>query len=274
MSDIIQKIKDLAHKVSEDYLLFNKDMNESLSDLFQDGSIENLEILKRICEQANQNVYLALFHDPDVDNSNIVFDIAEFDKVSLNKKKSEEAMKDYNTPPKDYRSQLELIVESVPTEKSEGEKLGELSEVIEYKNSLSNLLNRVGIMKSAEAKVAEESLNKMAHDAKILVSNGDSLGDIAKLAARHVKENIGGDAIKIARCYDIIHKDLVKSNFNVKTGFTKISSNTINKNSFILKPVEEFSMSTAKIAGFSEMEENLKKVLNAFNNTIKDNRPK
>jgi len=273
MSEIIDTIKDLAHRVSEDYLILGKDMNSSLISLVQDGSIENLEILKRVCEHANQNVYLALFHDPEVDNSNIVFDIAEFNNISSNAKKSEEAMKDYNTPPDDYRSTLEIAVMPVDKgEKSENEKLGELNEVVEFRQTVRNLLNRVGIMKSAEVKSAEESLNKMASDAKTLVANGESLGDISKLAARHVKENIGGDALKIAKCYDIIHKDLVDSNFMVKTGFTKISSQTINKNSVILKPVEKFSMSMIKISGFTEMEENIKKYLVVFDSTVNSNK--
>jgi len=273
MSDITEIIKDLSHRVSEDYLIFGKDMNESLISLVQDGSIENLEILKRICEHANQNVYLALFYNPEVDKSNITFDIANFDDISLKAKKSEEAMKDYNTPPVDYRSALEIaIMPNIDKDESEGEKLSNLNEVVEYRQVFRNLLNRVGIMKSAEVKSAEESLNKMAHDAKALIADGSSLGDISKIATRHIKENIGGDAMKIAECYDIIHKDLVASNFHVKTGFTKISSHAINKKSIILKPVEEFSMAMTKIAGFTEMECNIEKYLKAFDNSVNKNK--
>lgn len=272
MSDVIDTIKNLAHKVSEDYLILGKDMNESLISLVQDGSIENLEILKRICEHANQNVYLSLFHDPEVDNSNITFEVAEFNDISSNAKKSEEAMKDYNTPPDDYRSTFEIaVIPEDKGEKSESEKLGELNEVVEYRQTLSNLLNRVEIMKTAESNLAEDALNRMANDAKTMVANGESLGDICKIAARHVKENIGGNAMKIAECYDIIHKDLMNSNFIVKTGFTKISSQRINKKSSILKPVEEFSMCMTKISGLSEMEDGLKKRLCAFDKVIKRN---
>ncbi len=276
MSEIIKKIKNLAHKVSEDYLLLNTDMNGALISLVQDGSIKNLEILKRICEQANQNVYLALFHDPEIDNSNIVFDIAEFDQISSNAKNSEEAMKDYSTPPEDYRTALEISISSNINDAldEDGEKLAALNEVVECRQSIRNLLNRVEIMKTAEMRVAEESLNKMASDAKTLVANGESLGDIAKIASRHVKENIGADAVKIAECYDIIHKDLVNSNFNVKIGFTKISSYTINKKSRILKPVEEFSMAMTKISGLNEMEGNIKKRLEVFDKTIDQNKIK
>lgn len=274
MSDIVKKIKDLSHKVSEDYLLINKDMNESLGELVEDDEIENTEILKRICEQCNQNVYLALFLNPETDNSNITFDIADFDKVSKNVKESEEAMKDYNAPPKDFRSSLELVITPKDNSdyKSEGEKLSELNEVVEYRQSLKNLLNRVGIMKTAEEKSAEECFNEMAYDAKILVSRGESMGDISKIATRHVKENIEGDSIKIAACYDMIHKELKKSNFSVKTGFTKLSSQKINENSKFLEPVKIFSMSMAKLSGLNEMEENLKKMISTFDNSVNENK--
>jgi len=271
MSEIIKTIKDLAHKVSEDYLLFEKDMNESLITLVQNGSIENLEILKRICEQANQNVYLALFYDKDVDNSNIIFDIADYNKISSDAQISEEAMKDYNTPPENYRSMLEIaVIPNVTKEKSDNEKLGELNEVVEYRQSLNNLLNQIGMMKTSEINIAEDAFNKMSNDAKRLIANGESLGDIAKIASRHIKENIGGDVIKIAECYDLIHKNL-SGKFHVKTGFTKISSHTINKKSKILEPVERFSMAMTKISGFAEMENNIKKVISVFNKTIKEN---
>lgn len=275
MSEIIKIIKDTAHKVSEDYLLLGRDMNEGLIVLVQDGEIENLEILKRICEQANQNVYLALFHNPETDKSNITFDIADFDEISVDAKESEEAMKDYNTPPEDFRSAFEIAImpKAESSEKGEGEKLGELNEVVEYRQVLRNLLNRVEIMKTAEAKTAEQAVNEMAYDAKMLVSNGESLGDISKIAVRHTKENLGGDAMKVAECYDIIHKDLVESNFNVKTGFTKISSQQISVTSRILKPVEKFSTSMIKISGFNEMEVNIKKFLSVFDNTINKNKP-
>jgi len=269
MSELIKKIKDLSHQVSEDYLLLGKDMNDSLSTLVQKGEIENMEILKRICEQANQNVYLALFHNPETNKANIVFDLAKFDQISTNAKESEQAMKDYNTPPEDFRSGLEIVITSGNKgTKSENEKLGELNEVVEYRQVMRNLLNRVGIMKTAEEQNAENSFNRMAHDAKILVSNGDSLGDISKIAVRFVKEELEGDFVKMAKCYDLIHKELVNSNFNVKTGFTKLSSKPINSKSQVLLPVRDFSMSMAKIAGLNEMKLNIENKLKSFDKVI------
>lgn len=267
---VISKIKDIAHKVSEDYIFLNKDMNESLSKVVQDGEIENLEILKRVCEHANQNVYLSLFNDPEVDNSDINFDVADFNKVSSEVKKSEEAMSDYDKSPENFRSgMMDIVFEKEQGKPNEGEKLAEMDMVVQYRCAMNNLLNSIGMMKSAEEKVAENSIYEMSSDAKRLIANGESIGDIAKIASRHIKENIGTDPIKVASCYNQIHNELKRKSFKVKTGFTKISSNTINKNSVILKPVERFSMATTKIAALTEMQDNIKSRLNAFDKVIK-----
>jgi len=269
MSKIVDKIKNLAHKVSEDYLLLNSDMNDALLDLYEDNEIENEEILKRICEHANQNVYLGLFNQQDIDKSNIVFNKANYEIIYGKIKESEEAMKDYNTPPKDFRSELETaVLGDVIKTASSNSHLKDLNMIVEQRQVLRNFCNQLGIIKTASVNDAEEAISDIANDTKVMISNGDSIGDIAKIATRHVKENMGGDAIKIAECYDYIHKELVNSNFNVKTGFTKLSSQRINTKSHILKPVETFATSIAKIAGLDEMIENVSSIISAFDKTI------
>jgi len=277
MTEMLSYIKDLARKVSEDYLLLGKGMNESLSSLMNDGEIENEEILRRVSEQSNQNVYLALFHDEDTDKSNIVFDVADFKKVSRTIKESEKAMKDYDTPPEDFRKST-MNVEATKTASPKGDmqKLSELGVAVAYRDRLNNLLNKVGILKTAEMQNADRSFNEMAHDAKLMISKGESIGDICKIACRHVRENLDGGLenqglSKIAECYDVIKKDLTDNNFKVKTGFTKISSQNINKESDMLKPVEEFSMSLVKISGFRDMEDGIRNQLNVFSEVIKEN---
>ena len=262
MSQLLDTIKTISHQISENYLLTGDDMNDTLIALFQDGSIKNIEILKRICEQANQNVYLGLFNNPDTDKSNIVFDKADSEMISGKIEESEEAMKDYNTPPKDFRSQLEIAVVGDQEKTAESNShLKELNEVVEKRQVLGNFLNKLGMMKTASSKEAEEAVSDMANDAKVMISNGESLGDIAKIASRHVKENLEGDVVKVAQCYEYIRKELIKSNFNVKTGFTKLSSQRINPKANVLKSVERFSRSIAKIAGLDEMMENVSKRL-------------
>jgi len=273
MSDLIQRIKNSAHKVSEDYLLFNRSMNESLGDLIKEGSVDNEEVLKRICEHSNQNVYLSLHGDPDIDKSNITFEVADFSKVAHILKESEKAMNDYNTPPKDFRRDLDFAVTKVfgESEMSGGEKIAELNEVVQHRDVLKSFLSKIEMMKTAEVNNAEQAFNEMANDAKTMVANGSSLGDISKIASRFVKENMEGDFIKVAQCYNLIHDELLKSNFNVSTTFTKISSQRVNTDSRLLLPVKGFAESMAKLAGLEEMEDSVSKRLELFNKTIKEN---
>ena len=273
MSELIRKIKDSAHRVSEDYLLMNKNMNESLEDLIKEGSVENEEILKRICEHSNQNVYLSLYNDPDVDSSNILFEVADFSKVAHILKESEQAMNDYNTPPEDFRKGLDVVIMYISNNSSNSgnEKLAELNELVQYRDVLTAFVSKIEMMKTAEVNNAEQAFNEMANDAKTMVANGSSLGDISKIASRFVKENIGGDFMKIAQCYNLINDELIKSNFSVSTTFTKLSSQRINPGSRMLAPVKDFSDSITKIAGLEEMENSVRERLAVFNKTIKEN---
>jgi hypothetical protein len=259
MPDIIQSIKELAHKASEDYLLFGKSMNETLISAMNNGEIENPEILKRICEQANQNVYLSLFHSPNANRSNITFELADFNKIMTSSRESEQAMKDYKAPPKDFRSDLEMIIEPIFDQaKEQSEKTAELREMVGYRQKLKNFLSSVEMMKTSEMLAAERFANDIARDAKVLVARGETFGDIAKIAARHVKEQVGGDFMKVAELYDMIGTSL-KDDFHINNVFTKLSSQRINERAEFLIPVRGFSESIAKIAGLSEMEESLKK---------------
>jgi len=291
-TDIIQNIKDVAHRISENYLLMGESVNNALVASYLDGEIENEEVLKRICEHINQNVYLSLFNDASVNKSNITFEIADYKTVLPIIKESEKAMNDLNASPKDYRNSLsDAVVPKTPvapvaapttTTNPEGEasddysgnfehtieKAASLYQATQFRTSVNDFLHKISSLRCSEEQVAEKAFDKMAHDARILVARGDSLGDISKIASRHIKD-IGGDFIKVAQAYNMIHKDLVDSNYHVNTEFTKISSMKINNDAELLKPVKEFSLSMAKIAGFIEMERNISKTLTAFDRIIK-----
>lgn len=268
--DIIQTIKDLAHRTSEDYLLLGKPMNGTLLAIWQEGDVENEEVLKRVCEQANQNVYLALFHDDTIDNTNIQFDLADFDTVQEHIQTSEKAMKDYQTPPDDFRSLLELLVTPSADERTANDnvKVAELHAMVEYRDAFRKFDSGLETLKTAETQAAEGAFNQMAHDAKLMVTRGESLGDIAKVAARSVGEmNI--DMTKVARAYDLIHRELVCSGFHVKTSFTKVSALRINNNADVLKPAQTFALSIEKVAALEEMRVKIAGILKAFDKVIK-----
>lgn len=278
MSDIIQHIKEIAHKVSEDYLLLGKDMNGELVKLYENGEIENEEVLKRICEFANQNVYLGLFNDPHINKANITFKIADFNFILPIIKESEKAMNTLNAPPADYRKDLSSMInterenfdeDNDATEVPNLKKFADINTAIYYRNVLKDFFDKIAMMECNEEKIAEDSFNKIVHDARILVAKGDSLGDLSKIAARSIQEK-GGNFIKIAQVYDFIYKDLIENNFDVNTEFTKISSLHIKHDSEILKPVHAFSEAVEKIAALNEMKSNITKTLDVFNHTIKE----
>jgi hypothetical protein len=279
--ELIQSIKSISHKISEDYLLFGKNMNNSIVEAYFNGEIGNNEVLKRICEHANQNVYLGLFNDPSVNKANITFDLADFNQIIPIIRESELSMNDIKTPPEDFRNKLTSRV-TTPTHYNETaqeqeddqmneaksvEKQAQLYEVVQYRDVLKNFMDKIAVMKCAEEKVAEESFEKMRHDAKIVVAKGDSIGDLAKIASRNIKE-MGGDFVKVAQAYDEIQKELVSNNFHVNTEFTKLSSMKINPNAEILRPVNDFYFSMCKMAGFSEMYESASRTLSIFNKVI------
>jgi hypothetical protein len=279
MPELIQHIKDLSHKVSEDYLLFGKDMNDCLVELYQNGEIENEEVLKRICEHSNQNVYLGLFNDLSVNKANITFKIADFNTIIPIIRESEIAMNSLNTPPEDFRAKLSSAVtknnelenadeDNAATEVPNMKKFAGLETIVYYRNAIKDFSDKIEMMKCAEEKVAEQSFEKMFHDARIIVAKGDSLGDLSKIAARSIKEK-GGDFMKVAQAYDMICNTLEENNYNVNTEFTKISSLNINHKSEILQPVHLFSDAIMKIAAFNEMKTNLLSTLNVFDKEIK-----
>jgi len=271
MDSVIDKIKESAHKIAEDYLLLGSDMTNAVIDLYDSDDIDNEEMLKRICEQANQNVYLALFHDPKTDKANIKFDLADFGKVKAQINQSEQEMKDYIAPPSDFRSSTQLPSKNddaaaVPIDGNI--KLAAFNQCETYHSWYKRLYDRIELIKEASVAEAEDAFNKMAYDAKLMVANGESIGDIAKIASRFVSEdNLGME--KVAKAYDMIHRDLVKNGFHVKTDFTKTSSYKINPNAEILKPVKAFALALEKIAAVNEMCSEIKKRVDAFGSMMK-----
>lgn len=272
---IIHRIKKIAHEASEGFILFGNDMTEAIQQKYNDGVIDNKEMLKRICEQANQNVYLAKFNSGE-DRGNIIFPIANCDSIQENIDESEQSMELYETPPEDFRSALELVVDSArqeQVEKTAGlQKLsGEsVNEANEFRNRFAQFSNAIGMMKTAAEQEFESGFNVMHHNAKRIVANGDSLGDMAKIACRSVQED-GLNPNGVMKAYGIIEKDLGNSGFNVRNDFTKISSLKINHRSLTLRPVKEMAMAIEKIAVLDEMKTKVDAVVDAFDRVIKGN---
>ena len=265
--DLVDLIKLMSHGVTENYLKLGVKPNDSISSLLQEGAVPNDEVLKRVIELTNQNIYLSLFNDKSVDKTNITFDLADYDKI----KESESNMNDYAVEPKDFRvftpmADIDVKPSGIVPEKI---KLGALNECVQYRDRMNTFVSKMATLREASALEAIDLFNKMAHDAKLMVANGESIGDISKLACLVIKdENI--DFTKTAKAYEIIRQELVKKGFFVKTDFTKVSSMTPNPDSEALQPAKAFAVAIEKRAAFDDMYNNAKKVLDQFNYLIKN----
>ena len=127
--NLISKIKDLAHNISEGYLIFGKPINGQIYESYENGEIENNEILKRVCELVNQNVYLSLFHDNVTDNSDIKFEYANYDKNRLKEFILERIRKSLDANP----SVITAVLES-------GER--DINEIAKKVSALNNIVSK------------------------------------------------------------------------------------------------------------------------------------
>lgn len=266
-------IRDIASQVSENYVICNDDMNDAILQKALEEEL-NKEVIKRICEQANQNVYLALFNDKGTDRSNITFDLADFNTIYDKIQESENAMNDYTKSPDDFRNQLELAVAEpvVVTEgiDTENEKIASLEQNVFDVDKYKKLLSKAEMIKSAELQNAYDRFSDIFRDTKRLVHEGESIADMAKIAMRYVRE-IGaeeGSMEKIAKAYDLIDEELKNNGYTVNDGFTKISSQTINHKSNLLKPVKEYVLSLSKVASLNTMIDTLKSRIGEYNAEI------
>lgn len=270
---IIQHIKELAHKATEDYVIHDTPPNESIDEMIKNGSVENEEILKRICEVCNQSIYLSLFNKSDVDRSNIIFDYADFKQLKDAIKTRENHMSDYLTPPKDFKRSGELTFIIQPKEEvkeaSAAYNLKEIQKVAHDLNKLILFKSSIETLKADEVKTVEQAFEIMSDQTKEMVLNGDSLGDIAKIASRHV-HGAGLSFEKVAKAYELIGNNIRKSGFDVETAFTKVSSQAINVNAPMLDAVEDFVMSIEKIAACGEMHGKVDKHIKAYKKVLKN----
>jgi hypothetical protein len=131
-------------------------------------------------------------------------------------------------------------------------KLGALNQLVDYHTRVERFEKTLESMRVSEVAAAEDAFIKMSHDAKMVVANGESLGDMAKIAARFAVE-MGVGFEKVATAYGIIQEGLRKNGFAVNTEFTKLSSLKVNDASQILSPVKAFVLAIEKAAALKEM---------------------
>ena len=214
-------------------------------------------------------MYLSLFNDKTVDKTNIQFDLADSEKVENQMKQSETAMEDYMTTPTDFRMSAPMTEEAVEKTaalhgESEFTKLNAFNTSVAYRDRMATFLSRMEMLKEASARDAEDAFNHLAHDTKILVANGESIADIAKLACKYC-EGEGVSMEKISAAYNEINKVLVADGFRVNSEFTKVSSYHIDKESSFFNPIRDYVLALEKYAGFHEIVNGVKDDLDRCN---------
>jgi len=258
-------IKRLAGQISESYLNSGADMNESALKLAQEHKL-NEEFVRRLCEFANQNTYLSMFHSDKAKRGNITFKLAIAEDVIKKIKELSMANNDYLRAPTDFRlsdeygQDLEVDETEVvgKPEVSFDDQLKNLQKSLRLNDRLSILLSAIKTMKTQEEGNAENNVLKLSSYCKGLVFNGESFGDMSKLAMRYTQQR-EFNMEKTAKLLSTIGEYLTNKGFNLTMGLTKTSSLKINESSDVYKPIEEYHMSLIKISGLNEMIDNLEK---------------
>jgi hypothetical protein len=270
MPELSELIKEVAHNVSEGYLIHQSNMNDTIL-LHAIHNKLNEEIVKRICELSNQNVYLSLFNNSNINKANIQFEMADSNQILNKLKKSEQEMKEYKIIPKGFKTQLgadkakqEALKDNVDFQTK---KLASLDELQYGREKYAHLLNSMETLKVASEADTHDAFRRMFNDSKYLVAQGDSLADMAKVAMRNVKKN-DFDMIKVAKAYDLISTELKNNGYTVNEELTKLSALAINEKSKLLQPSMDYSLGISKIAAFTEVCNNLKSVISSYDKEI------
>ena len=259
-------IKRLAGQISEGYLNRNEDMNEAALKLATKHRL-NEEFVRRLCEFANQNTYLSLFHTDRAKRGNITFKLAMADEIIKKIKELNMADHDYLKAPTDFRLADEYGQEhegedetpETPKEVSLDDQIKDLNKKLRLNDRLGILLSAIKTMKAHEEGVAEDSVLKLSSYCKGLVFNGESFGDMTKLAMRYTQQR-EFSMDKTAKLMSTIGEHLTNKGFDLTMDLTKTSSLKINESSSVYQPIEQYHMSLIKISGLNEMIENLEKV--------------
>lgn len=263
---MLDDIKKMAGSISEAYLSKKQPMTDAIVIIAKTNKL-NEELIKRLCEISNQNTYLSLFHSNTPGRGNIEFDMADAEKVIEKIKELDMGNEDYLKTPRDYRlgeeeddEDEDTIVAAPEEEKSVSDRMKELNRRTRMDDRLTVLLSAIRSMKAQEELDAEKNVLKLSSYCKSTITNEQSFADMAKLALRYSKDR-GFDIEKTAGVFSYIQEEIESKGLKLNKELTKISSMPINHGSEIFHPVEGYNMNLIKLAGLSEMENNVKFIL-------------
>jgi len=249
--DVINKI---AYEASQAFLMNKSDLTTFIKTAAVAQDL-NAEEVKRVCEKANQNTYLGLFHDPNTDRANIQFKLADFDEISGAIALEDIAMTDYDATPQDYRLVGEKLAsaELEPTAADvEKERHEIMQKVAMYRDRLVLLRQSMETIKTAGYRDSESAVGRIHDVCRSMVVNGESMGDITKIACRNVMA-VGYGHEKTAAAFAEVAQTISDEGLVVKTEFTKISSTpAINTRHPVNVAAVEFAAEVEKTAAAEE----------------------
>ena len=267
---MMSEIKQLAGKVSEDYLLRKVAMTPAISKIAAEKKL-NPEYVKRLCELANQNTYLTIFNGSKEGRGNISFDVADSEKAIQGAKETDMSMHEYEKAPDDFRLSDEYDAEQAAEEaavqeeapKSLEHHLRHLHEKIRFNDRLKHLLDTIKTMKAQEERGAEDSVMKVSSYCKSLILSDESVMDMAKLSMRYSKDR-GYDLNKTAALFETVMGYMDGKGLTYNKELTKVSSMKIDPSHEVFKMIEDYNQHIVKLSGLYEMEANLEAVHNGI----------
>lgn len=256
---MIENIKAKAHNVSEGFLKFGKDINSEILGMYEGGDIENKEVLKRVCELANQNIYLSLFNDSNTDKSSISFDYADYNRILKESGSMKDEMTAYDFSPEDFRDGL-LSLGKVASQSSTTQRDNSEQMKVACKDSISNMINNLEKVAESFTKLAEEAYSELKSNVKSLSYNGETIDDMSKIACDY-SNMYNFNTEKVASAFSLASKELVSTGFKINNGLTKVASQDIDTDSEFFSPVEKLAVSIDAISASKEIIARLKNAI-------------
>jgi len=164
-------IDKLAYEAASAFINQGVDLNESIKAPFLNGVIENTEVLKRVCEEANKQVKLAMLQDTQP-NGTVKFNFASPEKIMGS---TNTGLGDYAVAPK--REVPTLLVEKTASD------LDYSREANHFSTSLDKFAAQADNEHLLCEKKCVDGITKIAKMVNGFITDGYSVPDLCKIAS-------------------------------------------------------------------------------------------
>jgi len=247
MKETIDKI---AYAVSSLFINGKINLNDSIRLSFQQGLIENQEVLKRVCEEANKQVYLALFHGSE-DKSNINFDLASPEKVMS----TPNSTLDYQKAPANFNASVVPVATEMSKVASDDEYRVAVSGMADQARRFAYYTNSE---KLASYQRAEKLMDKVASLAESMaIVDHDSAFDICKIASDVFMEETGSPVVSLGIVSHISEhlEKKASEGHKIETMATKLASSyQLNDNDPFVTGLRKLAQEIILTSAFNDIE--------------------